>query len=253
MTQRNQVLLIIVVLISVGIWFFLHRKTTLQPKESDTIIVGTNAEYPPFTFIENNTIVGFDIDVVKEVVKRLGKKIEIKDMPFDALIPAIQLGTIHVAAAGLTPRPEREKTIFYTKPYMDADPFIIISPTNVPINTLEELTGKKVVVNEGFTADYYISGIKGPIITRLFTVSEALLSMKSGRADAFVTARSSVQYFFAKQGKDAFHTAIIPNTEEIYALGVCKKYSELFSQIQTILEEMTTDGTLEIIKKKWNL
>ncbi len=254
MTQRNQLLFVIsIIVISIGIWFIAYWKKPILPQKIDTLIVGTNAEYQPFSFIKNDTITGFDIDVITHVAKRLEKKIVIKDMPFDALIPEIQLGTIHVIAAGLVSTPEREKRIFFTKPHLGGDPLVIISPINKSLKTTDELTGKQVVVNEGFTADYYVSALDGPIVTKLLTVNEAILSLEAGQSDAFVSARSAVLPFLQQYSNGKYHVAIIPDTEELYVLGISKKYPELFAQIQKALEKMEEDGTLATIKKKWNL
>ena len=75
------------------------NKNSKNMPTSNTIIVGTNAEYPPFCFVENDKIVGFDIDIANEVAKRLGKKIEIKDMSWEALIPELLIGKVHFGKA----------------------------------------------------------------------------------------------------------------------------------------------------------
>src|SRR5579862_9191815 len=81
------------------LYFFTTKRTQLTAHDA-TIVIGTNAEFPPFSFIdEQGAVTGFDIDVAKEVFKRLGKQMTIKDMAFDMLIPEIQQGSIHVIAA----------------------------------------------------------------------------------------------------------------------------------------------------------
>src|SRR6185369_11452130 len=90
----------------------------LQAAMSNTLIVGTNAEFPPYCYIENNIIVGFDIDIAKEVAQRLGKSIQFKDMPFDALIPDIILGNVDFVAAGMSYTEERAKRVSFTRPYL---------------------------------------------------------------------------------------------------------------------------------------
>ena len=127
------------------------------------MIVGTNAEFPPFSYIENKAIVGFDIDVAKEVAQRLGKTIQIKDMPFDALIPDIALGHVDFVAAGMSYTEERAKRASFTKSYFE-DPLMIFSKRPL---SFDKLKGKKVVVVQGFTADLLMSSQKNIDLIRL--------------------------------------------------------------------------------------
>ncbi|MDB6081397.1 MAG: artP, partial [Chlamydiia bacterium] len=155
------------------------------------IIVGTNAEFPPFTFIDKGEVVGFDIDVAKEVCKRLGKEMQLKDMPFDALVPELTLGYVQFVAAGMSHTEERAKRVLFTKSYGSNDPLVILTLTKKM--SLDDLTGKTVVVNEGFTADLFMSSKPGITLVRLSTPVDAFLALKAGRADAYVTAKSTIQ------------------------------------------------------------
>lgn len=234
-------------------WWFWSLKKPTEPLNNDILIVGTNAEYPPYAFIEHDTIVGFDIDIIKEVAKRLNKKIDLQDMPFDALLPAAQVGSIEVIAAGISPTPERAKKLLFTEPYLKSDPLLIISKQSKPLRSIEDLTGKDVVVNEGFRADSYISSLKGPIVTRLATVTEAFMALEAGRADAFVSAKSAVQPYFKQHSNHTFTIAELQNVTDEYALAVSPKNKELLPKIQKVLDEMQHDGTLQRLKEKWNL
>ena len=132
------------------------------PKSSDILLVGTNAEFAPYSFIDNGNIVGFDIDIAHEVAKRLGKTITFKDMPFESLLPELQLGRIEIIAAGITPTQERAQKVLFTKPYVEGDKLVVLTRRNTPlITSIDDLNGKKVVVNDGFTADLYMSAIAG--------------------------------------------------------------------------------------------
>jgi polar amino acid transport system substrate-binding protein len=255
--QNKKNLFIVIVIISaiVGSYLFLMRKKpdTSEPVKVNVVIVGTNAEYPPFSLVSENEITGFDIDIIKEACNRLNKRYEIQDKPFDALIPEVQLGKIHVIAAGMTPTAEREKQVFFTRPYYAGDPLIIISPKSAPITSIEQLNGKNVIVNEGFTADRYMSSLNGPSIKRFPAVSEGFLALKSGRGDAFVTAQSAVQDYFTMHDKNNFEIIPVEDQMETYALVVSKKYPELFADLDKVIGDMLEDGTIATLKAKWNL
>ncbi len=230
-----------------------RRGQTGTAELSDTIVVGTNAEYQPFSFLRDGAIVGFDIDVAKEVVKRLGKKIEIIDMPFDMLLPYLQMGTVQIIAAGISPKPSRAKHVLFTKPYFENDPLLVITPKkDAPITALDQLDGKTVVVNDGYTADSYMSERKNVHIQRLATPAQAFLALSSGRADAYVAATSSVQRFLATHA-DEFNTYIIGDTSDAYALVISPEHATLLQPIQDALDAMLNDGTLNALKKTWGL
>lgn len=227
-------------------------------KGTEALIVGTNAQFPPYEFLENGEIVGFDIDLIKEVAHRMGKEIRLKDFDFDMLLLEAEVGNIQVIAAALTPTPEREQKILFTQNYLEGDELIVVTRADnnsMSINRpteLADLKGKEVVVNEGFTADRYVSADPDIMIKRLGTVSDALLALSLGRADAFVTAKSAVAPFFAQHDAALFVTAALPVLEQ-YAFGVSKRHAHLLEPIKKSLEEIVRDGTLEKIKSKWHI
>ena len=256
MNKWYQIIVGIIALVGISMWY-LWRKAEKPILPTKTIIVGTNAEFQPFTFKKNGKIVGFDIDVIAEVSKRIDKEMVLKDMPFDALIPEIQLGNIHVIAASMTPTKERAKRVLFTKPYFDSDPLVIITSVKnqETIKKVQDLVGKRVAVNEGYTADMYMSKIEGIDLKRLYStmISEGLLALQSNRADAFVASRSSTQPYFEQYGTQEFNVVPIEGTEETDALAISKHYPELHTEIQEALDAMQEDGTLQQLKKKWGL
>ena len=145
--------------LSLIVWFIFFGKAPADPLQSNKLIIGTNAEFAPFCFMKDNKIVGFDIDLALEVSKRLDKDPQIRNMDFDMLVPEIQIGGVHILAAGMTATPERSKQVLFTDPYIKGVPLMVISLKNRPLNKsgLDGLFGKRVVVNDGFTADLYLS------------------------------------------------------------------------------------------------
>ncbi len=108
--------------------------------------IGTTAEYPPFETLENGKIVGYDVDVIDEVAKKIGIKYEWKDMNFDGLISALQSQKIDVVIAGISSTPEREKVVIFSTPYHNAK---IKSENN-----LEQKLDTNKIYKIGTTAEY---------------------------------------------------------------------------------------------------
>lgn len=249
--------LLLVTVVCACIIFFSFTPTYKKP-DTNILLVGTNAEFPPFTFRTEGAeseIVGFDIDIVKEVCHRLGKEIQFKDMPFDALIPDLTLGHVDFVAAGMTATPERAQRVSFTKSYLSEDGLVIISlkkANSQKALTLDDYLGKTIVVNEGFTADLFLSAKEGFNLIRLPTVADGFVALKSGRADAFVTAQSTVRSFLETQDASQFQQASIEGSAENCAL-VTPKNSILLTDIQKALDAMEKDGTLKQLKLKWKL
>ena len=92
----------------------------------ETLTLGTNAAFPPFEYVDGKNIVGFDITMGEKIAKTAGKKLEIMDMAFDSLIPALQSGTIDFIAAGMSVTEERKKNVDFSVPYFASEQVIIV-------------------------------------------------------------------------------------------------------------------------------
>ena len=92
--------------------------TLEKVKESKKLVIGTSADYPPYEFHKEingkDEIVGFDVEIAKEIAKDLGVELEIKDMSFDGLLPALKTGTIDMALASMNPSEERKESVDFS-------------------------------------------------------------------------------------------------------------------------------------------
>ncbi len=220
--------------------------------ENTSLIVGTNTEFPPFSFREGDAFVGFDIDIAKEVGKRLLKEVQFKDMSFEALLPDLMLGGVDFIAAGMSITAERAKRVNFSKSYLDGDPLVLLTLVGDKAS-LEELMGEVIVVNEGYTADSFISSKSGYKVLRLAAPADAFLALQKGRASAFITAKSTVDAFFSSQNSKKFQVTSLGEASESCALVFSKKNTKLLTEVQSILDEMEKDGTLLQYKNKWKL
>ena len=93
---------------------------------SEVVKLGTNAAFPPFEYVEGKNIVGFDITMGQKIAKNAGLKLEVVDMAFDSLIPALQSGTIDFIAAGMSVNEERKKNVDFSDTYFESEQVIIV-------------------------------------------------------------------------------------------------------------------------------
>ena len=93
---------------------------------SEVVKLGTNAAFPPFEYVEGKNIVGFDITMGQKIAKNANMKLEVVDMAFDSLIPALQSGTIDFIAAGMSVNEERKKNVDFSETYFESEQVIIV-------------------------------------------------------------------------------------------------------------------------------
>ena len=95
-------------------------------RENGTLIMATNAEFPPYESKEGSNIVGLDVDMMQAVCDKLGYELKIEDMAFDSIIPAIQSGKANVGVAGMTVTEDRKKNVLFSDPYTTSRQVIIV-------------------------------------------------------------------------------------------------------------------------------
>ncbi|WP_293720510.1 basic amino acid ABC transporter substrate-binding protein [uncultured Cetobacterium sp.] len=226
--------------------FLLQTNTYAQEK----LYVGTDAtEFPPFEYIENGEIKGFDIDLIKEIGKILNKEIVLKNIQFDGLIPALQTGKLDVIIAGMTVTAEREKNINFSNPYYTSKQLLIVNK-NSTLSTLESLKGHKVGVVLGCTGDVIATEMGNSItLYRYNTTSESIMALNANKIDAVILDSEPAKNFV----KNNSNLKYIDNelAKEDYAIAVGKQNLTLVKNINTALETLKSNGTFKKLNKKY--
>ena len=138
------------------------EKTKLeQIKDNGKLVVGTSAEFPPFEFHKvvdgKDSIKGFDIMLAEEFAKELGVKVEIKDMSFDGLIGALNADQVDIVLAGMSPTPEREKSVDFSELYYLSRNAVIVKDADIDkVKTEDDLKKLRVGVQAGSIQEEYV-------------------------------------------------------------------------------------------------
>lgn len=219
----------------------------LPHSKAENLIVGTNAEYPPFSFNNGTAIVGFDIDVAREIGSRMNKKLKLVDMSFEILMPALKAQKIDLVAAGLSYTEERAKEVFFTVPYLQCG-FAIISRRDNPI-TIDDVKNVVVTVNQGYENETQakILGIDNTL--SLPSPADSFLALKSKKADAYIIESFIFKSLSEEKRKDYFSVAI-PNAQTTFSMACADK--KTLQDINAILQSMAQDGFMTKLKKRWN-
>lgn len=218
--------------------------------ESSKLTMATNAEFPPFEYIENGEIVGADVEIAQKIAEKLGKELEITNIDFDAALTGAATGKYDVAVAGITANDERRKNMNFTVDYYTASQAIIVVADS-EITGKDGLAGKTVACQEGTTGEQYL--LDNEYAVQSFkTGAEAVTALTSGKVDAVVIDNAVAKALSEKQ-EGATKVLDEALTEEAYAIALKLGNNELTEQINKVIEELKADGTLASIFEKYEL
>jgi polar amino acid transport system substrate-binding protein len=214
----------------------------------------THLPYAPFQFNEGGKVVGFDMDMMDLVAKKLGVTQTVVDTPFEGIKSGQDLNTgkCDIAAAGMTIKPERAKVIDFTSPYFNATQALLVRK-GAAYASLESFKGTKLGVQSGTTGKDYVASKKlaGVTVTEfedLATLQQALATKQiEGAVDDL-----PVWTDFIRKNPGKFEIGAEFDTGDQYGFGVKKGgQPQLLKTINEVLATAKTDGTYNAIYKKW--
>ena len=212
-------------------------------------VVGTNAEYPPFEYVENGEIAGFDAEIIKEAAKRMGIEYKWLNTNFDGLIPALQTKKVDIVIAGMSVTPEREKAVNFSIPYLTSKVAIITNSKN-PIKDMNDLSGKSYGVELGTTKEASARKIAGAEVVPFSSTTGALVALKSGKIDGMVLDES-VSSKYIEKNPELVLVGVMEGEPKAAAFN--KDDKELMENFSKVLEEMITDGTVAELREKYKI
>ena len=224
-------------------------------KARGVFVLGLDDSFPPLGFRDDdNEIVGYDIDLAKEVAKRLGVQFKAQPIDWDAKEMELETGKIDCIWNGFTITEDRKNALSMTFPYLDNEQVLVVR-ANSGITTLADMKGKIVGFQSGSSAQEAIDD--NPDFKKSLgdTVSykeniTALNDLKIGGVDGIVMDSVVANYSIAQTGEPfAIVKQALANEE--YGIGFRKKEPELRDEVEKILKEMAGDGTVAKISAKW--
>ena len=222
----------------------------LSTVEPGKLIMSTNAAFPPYEMTtDSGEFEGIDIETAQAIADKLGLELQIDDMDFDAALLAVQQGKSDMVMAGVTVTDERQNVMDFTDSYATGIQSIIVKEDS-DIASVDDLAGKKIGTQRGTTGYLYCSDDFGDEnIVAYDDGLTAVQMLNNGQVDCVVIDNAPAKEFVAANpGLKLLDTAYV---EEDYAIGVGKGNTELKDAINTALEELKADGTLQAIVDKY--
>ena len=253
----------------------------------DTLTVYTEAGFAPFEYIKDGKIVGADVDIMKLVGEKLGKKVKFENVDFNIIVDTVAAGKLcNVGAAGLSINEERKAKVDFSNEYYTANLYVIykvaektayesMTTDNVTGVYWESMQGKKIAIQNGTTADLFLSDelAEGGILdetgakkVQCGALATAVANVESGDADVLIIDELPAQQLI----KDKDHLTCAPlyyqggETEDgeaepdeaaidTYAIAVTKGETEILKAINEVLAELGKDGIENLVKKHLGL
>lgn len=219
-------------------------------KKAGKIVLGTSADYPPFEFHKEingkDEIVGFDIEIAKKIAEDLGVELEIVDMKFEGLLPALVTGDIDFVIAGMEADEERAKSVDFSIQYYQAlHKMIVRKNDSETLKGPEDFKNKKIgfqkatsqeeIANEKFT-DAELVGLS--------KITDLVLELTNDKIDGVLLAEP-VAAAYAKQNPNLYMADVVLGSENGVSIAVQKGNSDLLEVINVSLEKLINEGTID--------
>jgi len=222
-------------------------------KKNGKIVVGTASGYPPYEFVDTSQgdkkVIGIDMELAQKVADKLGVKLEVQDMNFQALLSSLTGGKVDVAIAGINPTDERRKSMDFSDNYLPTEQKVIIRKADADkYKKVEDLYGTTIGVQKSTTQEALAKEkIKDAKIVGLAHVPEVVLELKQGKVDGLVVEGIVGEQYVIFNDDLMFSEIKFPNAVKNSAAAIQKGNEDVVAVINAVIKENTDNGNF----KKW--
>jgi polar amino acid transport system substrate-binding protein len=220
------------------------------------IVGALDPSYPPFEFYDQKSgkVVGVDVDLVNAIAEELGYEIEIQDMSYGGIMPALLAGKIDFIASPITINEERKKNVNFTQETSHANLTILVSVKDTTTTDLKGLESKRIGARLGTTSATVAHGIKDAKVTDFDSGDTMLMALTTGKIDAVIDEHLVNKYFIEASkdsAKNQVRQAGKPFNDKSYAFAISKKNKSLVKDFDKALKSLRKNGKFEAIVNKW--
>ena len=226
-----------------------------KAQDTKVLNIGTNAEFPPFEFIDAEAGVigefaGIDVEIGKAVAESIGSEAVINNMDFDSLLIALNNDQVDCVIAGMTITPERQEEVDFSTPYYKATQVMIVAADS-DIAKAADIADKQIGVIDGYTGQVCVEEL-GYEFSGYRKGTDAILDIVNGKLDVVVIDSATAEAFIA----DNEGLAIVEDSEafaaEEYGIAVKKGNPELLEAANAKIKELKESGKMDEICAKYN-
>ncbi|MCB2154196.1 ABC transporter substrate-binding protein/permease [bacterium] len=251
--KRYLALLVLLILTLGSVLHAQDEQSAEGVSENQPFRVALTGKYPPFSFYsEQGDLQGFDVDVAREIARRLGRPSEIVTTEWAGILAGLQAGRYDAIIGSMAITPERQKAVLFSRPYYISGAQLFINEKDAgEIHSIDDLDGQSVGATLGSTYQHYVENNYPDITVRSYPGEPDIFQdMRSGRLQGFVTDRLVGQYNAKLAGEDYIPVGDLLYQERI-GIPVTFDNSDLQPKINDALDAMERDGFLQSLHKKW--
>lgn len=217
--------------------------TGCEKRNSNELIMVTEAGFAPYEYYENSEVVGVDVDIAREIAKEMGKTLVIKDIAFDSIINEVKTGKADFGAAGISYSEERAKNVDFSINYAVSKQVVIVK-NDSSITDINSIGNKKIAVQLGSVADTFVTDeYDEATIVRQKKYLAAIEDLKVGKVDCVVMDELPAKEIVnSNTGIKILNGAL---TNDSYGMVVKKGNKELLKVINKVLNRLSSDGSID--------
>lgn len=255
MKTKKALLLLLAALMVLSVFTGCQKKgsSLSEIQKKGKLSIATSPDFPPFEYLSSsNTVEGIEIEILSLTAEKLSVELEINQMDFDSVLPGVQSGKFDVGVSGISVTEKRKKNVLFTDPYCLAAQAIVVTADS-DIKSKSDLNGKKISVQTGTTAESYTMEM-GYDVSSFTANSDAEAALTQGKVDAWVIDDLTAAEMVAEYNKTAETKLVVLSdamTTEPYAFAFSLGSEDLVNEINSILNELVSDGTVEKIFEKY--
>lgn len=219
-------------------------------KDPNVLVMGTDANFPPFEYVENGEIRGFSVDLAQLLAQKLQKKLKVENIGFSQLLLSISRSKVDFAIASITVTPERRQQFDFTDSYFKSVQSILVPKNSkITVNNADDLGGKKIGVQLGTTGQLFAQDIEGTTVVPFDDPATAVMDLQNGKLDVVLIDRDVA----TKLARNYSGVSILGANfiKEEYAIAVPKSNPTLLAELNRALRELKAEGALQMLFSKY--
>ena len=231
--------------------FLAFVAATALPAAEPPLRVGMELAYPPFEMRdESGAPTGVSVDLAHALGTALSREVDIQNLPFDGLIPALKTGKIDIILSSMTATPERAQAIAFSDPYLRTGLCLLVG-AKTGMQTIADAAGRTIVVKKGTTGHLYAAkNLRAARVLVLDKETACVLEVTQGKADAFIYDQMSV-FTHWRRNAETTRAVLAPFQEESWAVGLRQGDDALRAKVNAFIESHRASGGFERLGDKW--
>jgi cystine transport system substrate-binding protein len=220
-------------------------------KDNGKLLIGTEGTYSPFTFHDSNgKLTGFDVEIAKEVAKRMGVKAEFKETQWDAMFAGLDARRFDMIANEVGIKPDRQKKYDFSDPYITSKAVLVTHKDNTRVKKFEDIKGLNAA--QSMTSNYAdMARSFGANIVGVDGFTQAVELITSKRVDVTINDKPPVLDYLKQKPNAPIKIAATSNNASVSGFMFRKNSTKLVDAVNKALKDMIADGTYKKISVKW--